>query len=115
MIKIKGIRSRISRVWWDHLILAVKVVIASGLILFLFTSGRLNFALILDSYKYPIYLFSGSLCCTLAMVTPIFRWWILAHIQKLPLGAFDALRLTMRKFTNFNPPRTTIEAKLASD
>jgi hypothetical protein len=95
MKKAKGIRSRISQVWLHRLILAVKIVIATGLILFLFTSGRLNFALIIDSYKYPIYLFSGALCCTLAMVTPIFRWWILTRVQKLPLGAFDALRLTM--------------------
>lgn len=61
MIKTKGIRSKIPQVWLNRLILAVKVVIASGLILFLFTSGRLNFALIIDSYKYPIYLFSGAL------------------------------------------------------
>lgn len=95
MTKTNGLKLRIPKVWWNRLILAVKIVIASGLILFLFTSGRLNFALIIDSYKYPIYLFSGALCCTLAMVTPIFRWWILARVQKLPLGAFDALRLTM--------------------
>ena len=31
----------------------------------------------------------------MALVTPIFRWWILARVQKLPLGGFDAFRLTM--------------------
>ena len=95
MTKTKGIRSRIPQAWLDRLILVVKVVIATGLIIFLFASGRLNFAVILNAYKYPYYLFSGALCCTLAMATPIFRWWILVRVQKLPLGAFDALRLTM--------------------
>ncbi|MBW2737466.1 MAG: hypothetical protein JRE64_01180 [Deltaproteobacteria bacterium] len=73
MTKTKGIRSRIPQIWLDRLIPAVKVVIATGLILFLFTSARLNFALIIDSYKYPAYLFSGALCCTLALLTLIFR------------------------------------------
>ncbi|MEA1867473.1 MAG: lysylphosphatidylglycerol synthase transmembrane domain-containing protein [Thermodesulfobacteriota bacterium] len=95
MTKTKGPRSRIPQIWLDRLVLALKILIATGLILFLFMTGRLNFASILDSYKYPKYLFAGALCCTLAMVTPIFRWWILVRIQKLPLGMFDALRLTM--------------------
>ncbi len=86
---------KLPQVWWDRLLLVLKILIAAGLIIFLFTSGRLDFAVILNSYEYPIYLFSGVLCYTLALVTPIFRWWILARVQRLPLGAFDALRLTM--------------------
>ena len=86
---------KVPQVWWNRLVLALKILIATGLIIFLFASERLNFAVILNAYKYPYYLFSGALCCTLAMVTPIFRWWILARVQKLPLGTFDALRLTM--------------------
>jgi len=65
------------------------------LIGFLFFSGRLHFGEILNSYQYPLFLISGILSCSLALATPIFRWWVLAKIQKLPLTGFDSLRLTM--------------------
>lgn len=94
-MKTKSMQIRVLKVSSDRLVLALKILIATGLIIFLFSSGRLDFAVILSSYKYPVYLFSGVLCCTLAMVAPVFRWRILTCVQKLPLGAFDALRLTM--------------------
>ena len=90
-----SVQTKGSQVWWNRLVLALKILIATGLIIFLFASGRLDFAVILKSYRYPVYLFLGGLCCTLALVTPILRWWILSRVQKLPLGSFDAFRLTM--------------------
>jgi len=87
--------TRIKQPSWNRFIFALKILIATGLITSLFIFGKLNFAVILYSYKYPVYLFSGVLCCFLAMITPIFRWWILSRMQKLPMGAFAALRLTM--------------------
>ena len=95
MIKIKIVKLKVPQVWRNRSVLTLKILIATGVIIFLFASGRLNFAVIFNANKYPYYLFSGALCCTLAIVTPIFRWWILTRVQKLPLGAFDALRLTM--------------------
>lgn len=83
------------RKWWNRILFVLKVFAATGLILLLFASGRLDFRVILNSYKYSKYIFAGALCCTMAIVTPIFRWWILTRVQKLPLGGFDALRLTM--------------------
>lgn len=95
IMKLDSIQRKIPRERSDRVVLVLKILIATGLIIFLFTSGRLDPVVIMGAYKHPYYLFSGALCCTLAMLTPIFRWWILTRIQKLPLGAFDALRLTM--------------------
>jgi len=92
---MKSFKRKIPEVWRNRLVFALKALIAMGLVAFLFTSGRIDFAVLLNSYRYPVYLLSGILCCTLAVITPIYRWWILSQIQKLPLKAFDALRLTM--------------------
>ena len=92
---IKSIKRKLPEVWRKRLVFALKVLIATGLVIFLFTSGRIKFAVLVNSYKYPVYLLSGILCCTLALITPIYRWWILSRVQKLPLKAFDAFRLTM--------------------
>ena len=95
IMKIKRMLTRVKQASWNRSIFVLKILIAIGLITFLFISGKLNFAVILNSYKYPVYLFSGVLCCSLSLITPIFRWWILSRVQKLPMGAFAALRLTM--------------------
>jgi uncharacterized protein (TIRG00374 family) len=95
MMKIKDVKLKVPQAWWNRLVFSVKILIATGLIIFLFASGRLNFAEILSSSKHPLYLFSGALCCTLVLATTIFRWWILTRVQKLPLEAYDAFRLTM--------------------
>ena len=81
--------------WWNRLITALKLLAGSGLIIFLFASGRLNLADILSSYHNSAALVAGILCCTAAFILPIFRWWILARIQMLPVGGLEALRLTM--------------------
>lgn len=94
-MKIKSFITKVPEVWRNHFVFALKILIAIGLITFLFASRRLDFAVLLKSYKYPVYLLSGILCCTLAFITPIYRWWILARVQKLPLKPSDALRLTM--------------------
>ena len=91
----KGMLKLLSRVWWDRLLLILKILISTGLIVFLYNSGHLDIRDILDSYKNTGFLYAGVLCCTLALVTPIFRWWLLIRVQKLPLRGFDALRLTM--------------------
>lgn len=94
-MRSNSIKGKLSEALWNRLGFGLKVLIATGLITFLFTSGRIDFAVLLRSYKYPAYLLSGILCCTLALITPIYRWWILSRVQKLPLNHFDALRLTM--------------------
>jgi len=81
--------------WQHRLITALKFLAGSGLIIFLFVSGNLNFADILSSYRNPPALIAGILCCTAAFIIPIFRWWILARIQMLPVSGFEAFRLTM--------------------
>jgi hypothetical protein len=73
----------------------LKIVIGLGLIIFLIISGRLNLGVIFVVYRHPAYLIAGILCCIGALLFPIYRWWVLARIQKLPIGAFEALRLTM--------------------
>lgn len=87
--------TRVKQASWNRFIFALKILIATGLIASLFIFGKLNFEVILYSYKHPVYLFLGVLFCFLAMITPIFRWWILSRVQKLPMGVFAALRLTM--------------------
>ena len=88
-------KTKANQTWTNRFIFFLKVLLGAGLILLLFLSGRLDFSGVINAYKYPVFLVAGALCCTFAIITPIFRWWILALIQKLPLGAFDALRLTM--------------------
>lgn len=81
--------------WWNRLIPALKFLIGSALIIFLFVSGQLNLADVLSSYRNLPALIAGVVCCTLAFIIPIFRWWIIARIQKLPVSGFEAFRLTM--------------------
>ncbi len=81
--------------WKKRAAFALKTALAAGLILFLFMSGRLDFGMVADACGRPLLLTAGALFCSLAIITPIFRWWILTRVQKLPLGVFDALRLTM--------------------
>jgi len=78
-----------------HPFTILKLLFAFALIAFLFSTGRLNFRVLLGAYYNVTYLLFGALCCLLAIVATIIRWWVLVHIQKLALGAFDALRLTM--------------------
>ena len=73
----------------------LKIAIGMGLIILLIISGRLNLGVIFVVYRHPAYLIAGILCCIGAFLLPIYRWWILARIQKLPIDGFDALRLTM--------------------
>lgn len=79
----------------NHILTILKLTVAAVLISVLFGSGHLDFSKVFKSYNNPISLLIGAFCCTGAMITPIFRWWILARIQKLPVGAFAAIRLTM--------------------
>jgi hypothetical protein len=83
------------RPWWNRLTTILKFLVGSGLIVFLFASGKLNLADILSSYRNPSPLIAGILCCTAAFILPIFRWWILTRIQMLPGSGFEAFRLTM--------------------
>ena len=94
-MRIKIVKNKLLGLRRDRLVFVLKILVALGLITFLFTSRRIDFGVLLKSYKHPVYLLSGILCCTLAVVTPIYRWWILCRVQMLPLRAFDALRLTM--------------------
>jgi uncharacterized protein (TIRG00374 family) len=94
---LKSIRIS-SNPWRNRLITALKFLAGSGIILFLLTSGQLNFADILSSYHNASALIGGVLCCTFAFIIVIVRWWILARIQMLPIGGFEALRLTMIGF-----------------
>lgn len=77
------------------LMFVLKILMGAGLVTFLFITGRIDFGALVNSYKYPVYVLSGILWCTLAVAVAIYRWWILAQLQKLPLKGFDALRLTM--------------------
>jgi len=79
----------------NRIVLTIKIVVAIGVIAFLFTSRRLDVTAILNSYKYSDSLLLGVLFCILAMIIPMFRWWILTRMQRLPLGAFDTIRLNM--------------------
>jgi hypothetical protein len=73
----------------------LKLIIGLGLILLLIVSGRLNLGVIFIAYRHPVYFIAGILCCIAAFLIPIYRWLILARIQQLPIGGFDALRFTM--------------------
>jgi uncharacterized protein (TIRG00374 family) len=73
----------------------LKITIGLGLIILLIISGRLNLGVIFIVYRHPAYFIAGILCCIGAFLFPIYRWWVLARIQKLPIGGFDALRFTM--------------------
>ncbi len=73
----------------------LKLIIGLGLILLLIVSGHLNLGVIFIVYRHPACFIAGILCCTGAFLIPIYRWWILARIQLLPIRGFDALRLTM--------------------
>jgi len=77
------------------ILLFIKTLFAAGLIFFLMRSDRLDFLVITNATHFPNYLFLGILCCTFALVMPIFRWWVLSRVQQLSLGILDALRLTM--------------------
>jgi uncharacterized protein (TIRG00374 family) len=89
------VRANLKKIPSEHWISILKIFLGAGLLVILLSYGRIDLVLILMSYKHPVPLILGGLFCSLAIVTPIFRWWVLARIQKLPLGAFDALRLTM--------------------
>jgi hypothetical protein len=95
MMKIESTKRAFPMFRQNRSACAMKILLAAGLIAYLFTSGRLDVGAIFTSYKRPGSLALGALCCTLAIVTPIFRWSILTFVQKLPLGSVDAFRLTM--------------------
>jgi hypothetical protein len=72
-------------------------LIGSGLIIFLFASGQLNFTDILSSYHNPSALIAGVLCCTIAFTMPIF------DIETDTFPEFDYIVST----SAFNWPLTT--------
>lgn len=80
---------------WNLLKNSLKIAVGSGLIIFLFSSEKININQILHSYTYPTALLAGVLFCTAACAIIVVRWWILARIQQLNVTFFDALRLTM--------------------
>ena len=76
-------------------IIALKLAVSIGAIGFLVFTVRLDLNVLVGACKNVKYLLVGVLCCFLAVLATIIRWWILVTVQNLPLGGFHALRLTM--------------------
>jgi len=76
-----------------RVLFALKVLVAAGLLTWLFTSGRLDFAQ-LGQIRHTEYLVLAAAALLAHMVLPVWRWQWLLRIQQLKIGWLVALRMT---------------------
>ncbi len=80
----KGLRSR--------LFFVGKVVVAAGLLLWLLTSGRLDFSILAD-VRHPIYLAAAGGLLLTSRILQAWRWLALLQMQRLPINWLSVVRM----------------------
>lgn len=75
------------------LLVTSKILIAAGLLYWLFSSGKLDFSLIIKSLNYPLSWVVGLSCVILNIIIGAYRWKILVHTIH-DITFFKSLRLT---------------------
>jgi len=70
-----------------------KLLVAAGLLTWLFSSGRLDFSSLLKIHHWEYIWLAGGMLL-LSMVLPVWRWHWLLQMQQLRMGWLTALRMT---------------------